>query len=316
MIWLPILVIAIALWAVFWLLWPTPLARLFLAAERRGAGLRSRRLQVDGIDWHFLEGGHGEPLVLLHGFNGDAYHFGRVARKLNRDFRLIVPDLPGFGQTEGADGLDFRIEAQAERVLALLDALGIRRFFLGGSSMGGYIACAVARQAPERVRGLWLLAPGGLREAPLSPLFQKLDQGGDNALVVRGRGDFSRLMDYCFVHPPWMPRPLVRELADRAARHAERAERIFESMRFESQPLETLAEGLATPTLIVWGRLDQVLHPDGLDVLAARMPNGKTMALPETGHLPMIERPRETAEAWISFAHAASRDMPGARQAV
>lgn len=307
MIWLIVLLVVLAAWAVFWLLWPRPLARLFMAAERRQGRLSVRRVKQNGLDWQVLEGGHGEPLILLHGFNGDGYHFTRVSRRLGNHFRVIAPDLPGFGQTTFDKKLDHDIDAQAGRVLDLLEELGIERFYLGGSSLGGYIACAVARLAPERVRALWLLSPGGLQTAPLSPLFEVVQQGGHNALVVSDLKDFRALMDYCFVRPPWVPGPLARELASRAGRHARRTQDIFDDIRFRSTPLEELAEGLDMPTLIVWGQADQVLHPDGLKLLVERMPRAHTLMLPATGHLPMLERPRQTAEAWISFAESMAR---------
>ena len=305
--WLILLGTVLVAWAVLWLLWPKPLARLFMAAERQQGRLRMRRVDCGDIDWHLLEGGHGEPLVLLHGFNGDGYHFARVSRRLGKHFRIIAPDLPGFGQTRFEEKLDYSVEAQADRVLALLDQLGTERFYLGGSSMGGYVACALAKKAPQRVRALWLLNPGGLQNTPLSPLFEVVYAGGHNALVVRDRRDFERLMDYCFVRPPWLPRPLARELADRAGRNAERASEIFEAMRFRSTPLEEMASGLDLPTLIVWGEADQVLHPSGLSLLAECMPEARTLLLPATGHLPMIEKPKVTAEAWISFAESSAR---------
>lgn len=307
--WLIAPLLLTAAWIVFWLLWPGPLARLFMAIERRQGRLAVRRIESGNIRWHMLEGGHGEPLVLLHGFNGDGYHFTRVAQRLGAHFRVLVPDLPGFGQTDFEGELDYRVEVQADRVLALLDELAIERFYLGGSSMGGYVACAMARKAPERVHALWLLNPGGLQTAPLSPLFEVVYQGGDNALVVRDRKDFRRLMDYCFVRPPWLPGPLARSLADRASRHTQRAEQVFDAVRFHSTPLEELADGLDIPTLVVWGQADQVLHPDGLKILDEHMPNARTLLLPATGHLPMIESPRKTAEAWISFAESIARQQ-------
>jgi len=305
--WLTIAAALLAPWVLFWLLWPTPMARLFMVLERRRGRLASRRVECKGIDWHLLEGGHGEALVLLHGFNGDAYHFTRVSRRLGAHFRVIAPDLPGFGQTRFEGELDYTVEAQAQRVVDLLDELGIDRFFLGGNSMGGYVACALTRQAGDRVRGLWLMNAGGLQTAPLSPLFEVVYQGGHNALVVRDRKDFHKLMDYCFVHPPWVPGPLARELADRAGRHVDRADAVFEAIRFRSTPLEELADDLDVPTLVVWGQADQVLHPDGLRLLGERMPQARTLLLPATGHLPMIEKPRQTAEAWISFAQSTAR---------
>jgi abhydrolase domain-containing protein 6 len=292
---------------VFWFLWPAPLARLFLAADRKAGRLRSRRVQIDEIAWHYLEGGRGEPLVLLHGFNADAYHFCRVARYLSSHFRVLAPDLPGFGDTRLDDGVSFRIEDQAERVLAWLDRLGVHEFYLGGNSMGGYLSVAIARLAPERVRALWLLAPGGLHTARLSPVFEEVAEERHNPLVVRDRTDFRRLLDYCFVRPPWIPAPLTRFLIQRAASSSVRAQRMFDAMRYDSRPLEELAAGLETPALIVWGQSDQVLHPSGAGLVEQLMPRTQTLILPSVGHLPMLESPRTSAEAWMTFTESLAR---------
>lgn len=298
-----LLLLAVLLWRV----WPEPLARLFLLADRQHGRLRSKRTQVGDIDWHYLEGGRGEPLVLLHGFNADAHHFSRVSRHLAAHFRILSPDLPGFGETRLEDGVSFRIEDQAEHVLAWLDALGIHEFHLGGNSMGGYISVALARHAPERVRALWLLAPGGLHTAQLSPVFEEVAEERHNPLVIRNQADFQRLTDYCFVHPPWIPAPLARFLARRSARVSVQAQRIFDAMRYDSRPLEELAAGLATPTLVVWGQSDQVLHPSGATLIAKLMPNTETVILQAVGHLPMLEAPRTVAESWLAFSESVAR---------
>lgn len=292
---------------VFWFVWPTPLARLFLSIDRQAGRLRSRRIKVGDIDWHYLEGGHGEPLVLIHGFNADAHHFCRVSRHLALHFRVLAIDLPGFGDTRLDDGVSFRIEDQAERVLEWLDALGIHDFYLGGNSMGGYLSVALARRAPERVRALWLLAPGGLHTAQLSPVFEEVAEERHNPLVVRNLADFRRLVDYCFVHPPWIPGPLARFLARRSARSSVRAQRIFDAMRYDSRPLEELAAGLGTPTLVVWGQADQVLHPSGASLVEKLMPHTQTLILQSVGHLPMLEAPRTSAEAWVAFTESVAR---------
>ncbi|MFU8878022.1 MAG: alpha/beta fold hydrolase, partial [Wenzhouxiangellaceae bacterium] len=258
--------------------------------------------------WHALEGGHGEPLVLLHGFNADADHFNRVARQLTRHFRILAPDLPGFGDTRPAGPVDYRIEAQAGAVLRWMDAAGIRNCYLGGSSMGGYIACAIAARAPERVRALWLLAPGGVESVAPSPLFQEIAEERHNPLVVRNFQDFRRLTDYCFVHPPWIPAPLMRFLARRAAAHSIEHQRAFDAIRFDSPPLERIAANMATPMLIVWGRSDQVLNPAGAQVLADLAPHSECLMLQDTGHLPMLENPATVAESWIAYTERIARE--------
>lgn len=298
-----VMIVAVLLWRV----WPTPLARLFLLADRQHGRLRSKRIDVGNINWHYLEGGHGEPLVLLHGFNADAHHFCRVSRHLSAHFRVLAPDMPGFGETRLEDGVSFRIEDQAEHVLAWLDALGVHHFYLGGNSMGGYISVALARQAPDRVRALWLLAPGGLRTAQLSPVFEEVAEERHNPLVIRNQADFQRLLDYCFVRPPWIPAPLARFLARRSARVSVQAQRIFDAMRYDSRPLEELAAGLETPALVIWGQADQVLHPSGGTLVENLMPNTQSLTLQSVGHLPMLEAPRTSAEAWLAFTESIAR---------
>ncbi len=304
-----IIVTLIVLVIALWRFWPEPLARLFMFLDRRQGRLQRRWKSSGEINWHYLEGGHGEPLILLHGFNADAHHFCRVSHLLSPHFRILAPDLPGFGQTHPAESSSFRIEDTADQILAWLDELGIHEFYLGGNSMGGYLAVAMARRAPERVRALWLLAPGGLREARLSAVMEEVAEERHNPLVIRNYRDFQRLLDYCFVHPPWIPAPLARYLAARSALEAVRAQRIFDAIRYDSSPLESLAQGLETPALVVWGQADQVLHVDGATHIEKLMPHCKTLRLPSIGHLPMIEAPRTTAEAWIGFTEWLARQQ-------
>lgn len=306
----PILTLGIVLLitVLLWRFWPRPIALAFRALDRRAGRLRSCRVRVGSAHWHVLEGGHGENLVMLHGFNADADHFTRVARHLSRHFRILAPDLPGFGDTEFDGPLDYRIPAQAERVIEWMDAAGVQRCYLGGSSMGGYIAAEVARRAPERVRALWLLAPGGVEGAPHSPLFQEIAEERHNPLIIRHLGDFRRLVDYCFVHPPFIPAPLARHLAGRAAGRAVDHQRAFDAFRFDSEPLESIIDEVAVPALVVWGRSDQVLNPAGAAIVEAHMPSAEILLLPDTGHLPMLENPCTVAESWISYTEKLARE--------
>jgi len=304
---LAFMVAIVVLACLAWWIFPTPFARLFLRLDRQAGRLKSRRLHSGGLDWHYLEGGRGEPLVLLHGFNADAYHFCRVGRHLSAHFRIIAPDLPGFGETTTGDGVSYRIQDIADQVLEFLDDLGVHTIYLGGNSMGGYIAAAMARRAPDRVRGLWLLAPGGLHSAPIAPVLAEVAEDRHNPLVIRNVSDFRRLTGYCFVRPPWIPGPVVRFLAARTARHSVRAQRIFDAMRFDSTPLEEIADGLEVPTLIIWGHSDQVLSAEGGHLLTKLMPDAEFIGLPDIGHLPMLEAPRRSAETWLAFTESRAR---------
>jgi pimeloyl-ACP methyl ester carboxylesterase len=94
---------------------------------------------ADGTHIAYLEGGSGEPLVLVHGFGADKDNFTRVARWLTPHYRVIAHDVVGFGESTHLPDADYRYAVQAERVRAFVQALGLARVQLGGNSMGGGI---------------------------------------------------------------------------------------------------------------------------------------------------------------------------------
>src|SRR5262245_42091134 len=114
--------------------------------RRRGAGLS------------FLMGGDGEPLLLLHGVPGSSQSWQKVGIKVASRFRVIIPDLMGFGASDPpAD--DFYLEAQARSLRALLNYLQIKSLILGGHGFGASVALTLMRLYPElHVSGLILSA--------------------------------------------------------------------------------------------------------------------------------------------------------------
>ena len=109
-------VIALAILACIHLA-PEQALHVALAAERSRSGLERKQIDLaDGQHWVYLEGGRGEPLLLLHGFGADKDNFTRVARFLTPHYRVIVPDLIGFGESAHPANADYSPSAQAERV--------------------------------------------------------------------------------------------------------------------------------------------------------------------------------------------------------
>ncbi len=301
-----LLIALLALLALSWLA-PGVVYRGAMAWERRAAGLELGAVGVDGESWSLLQGGNkaAPTLLLLHGFGADKDNWVRIAGHLRARFHLIVPDLPGFGDSAPAAGADYSIEAQAARVGRLLDALGLEGVSVGGSSMGGYIALALARQRPDQIESLWLLAPGGIGAAPLSEMIEHIAGGGDNPLIPASPDEFERTLDFVFERRPFIPWPVRRYLGRRQAVARERYEAIFADLRYRSRPAEALAAGLLQPTLIVWGSEDRVLHPGGAELLAAVMPGASVRIMPGVGHLPMVEAPRQTASEYLAWRQKA-----------
>ena len=192
------LTIILALVVVYYI-FPDVAFKLLLKAERISSGLKQHSIEVEGLHIEYLEGGQGDVVLLLHGFGANKDNWTRISRHFTPHFRVIAPDLPGFGESSRQPDSNYTIAAQADRVHAFARALGLQSFHLGGSSMGGQIAGVYTAQHPESVISLWLVAPGGVVSAAPSEMHRELDAGRPNPLVAGSVEDYSRLIDFVFV---------------------------------------------------------------------------------------------------------------------
>lgn len=300
-----LLSLLLGLLSLYYLL-PETTYRLLIQAERTSAGLELRRVRAASLEFAYLEGGRGEALVVLHGFGANKDHWTRIAQHLTPHFRLIAPDLPGFGETGPAPDGDYTIRRQVQRVNAFASALGISSFHLGGSSMGGHIAGAYAAAYPRKVKSLLLVAPGGVVSAESSDMQEWIVAGGGNPLVAQNLQDFRRTLGFLFHKKPFIPRPVQTVLLREAVRRRPMNLEIFKQIHhaWTDAPLERLLVGLPVATLIVWGARDRVLHVSGAGILETVMPQASVEVIAAVGHLPMIEKPRATAEAYLDFRAA------------
>jgi pimeloyl-ACP methyl ester carboxylesterase len=199
---------------------PESATGIVLQLDRSRAGLVRREITLpSGVHYAYLEGGTGEPLMLLHGFGADKDNFTRVAAHLTSRYRVIVPDQVGFGESSHLPDGDYRSQAQADRLHQLALALGIRRVHLGGSSMGGQISMAYAAKYPAAVSSLWLLAPAGVWSAPKSELARLTQDQGRNPLIARNEDEFAQMVDFVMSDPPFVPRVILNVWSDRRRFH-------------------------------------------------------------------------------------------------
>lgn len=297
-----VLILAFAALAAFDYFAPYTAARLGLSLEQQRSGLHEARAAIPGFEMPYLEGGQGEPLLLIHGFGADKNNFTRVARLLTPHYRVLIPDLPGFGGASKPDTATYTIAEQVERLRLFAQGLGVKRVHLGGSSMGGFIACAWAAKYPDEVASLWLLAPAGTAAAFDSELRRRYQETGELLLVAKTPAEHARVRDFVMSDPPLLPYSVKQVLAERAAADYPLHLRIFQALNQEP-PLESYVMRLDTPALIVWGTEDRALNPKGADALKAIMPNAAAILMPGIGHLPMIEAVQQSAGDYLAFRH-------------
>jgi pimeloyl-ACP methyl ester carboxylesterase len=278
----------------------TAIRRAATAATRAAAGLRVRTTVIDGlrVTYDIRAEGSDPPIVMLHGFSADRDVWGRFALHL-RGHRVVIPDLAGHGRTPFRPGGGYSAPAQAGRVIALLDALGIARAHLVGNSMGGFVAATLARLAPMRVASVALIDPAGVTSPHPSPLVKMLT-GGHNPFLFEDRCGFEPFYAMTMRKPPPLPRTVRRAIAeDYVARRAQLAE-IFEDFYDSDQLDDHLAE-ISVPAWVVWGRHDQLIDVSAARVWADGLPHATLTVYDDLGHVPMLEAPRRTSRDYRAF---------------
>jgi len=279
---------------------PEKATKLAINLERKRSGLTLKEITLPGeLHYVYLEGGQGEPLMLLHGFGGDKDNFTRVARFLTPHYRVIVPDHIGFGESSHPQDADYSAGVQAARIRTLAKALGITKLHIGGNSMGGHISMMYAALFPDEVNSLWLLDPGGIWSAPSNGLREIIVKTGENPLLARSEDEFAKIFAFVMADPPFIPRPLLNVMARERIHNYELEKRIFKEITADSA--EKYVTGLKTPTLIVFGDKDRVINPATAEVLHKLMPCSEVIIMKGLGHLPMIEQPRKSAEDYLKF---------------
>lgn len=279
---------------------PSQSAKLGLAIERRRAGLSWDSVSVPGADMPYLEGGHGDTIVLLHSFAGDKDNFIRAAVYLTRHYHVVIPDLPGFGEASRDAGARYSIDQQVANVHAFLYRLGLDRVHLGGNAMGGFIATEYAVRYPGQVASLWLLSAAGTAAAMDSDLVREYAATGAVPWLLPSADAFDAMIAACTARAPFIPSSGRRRLGLRGAADFDLHTRVLRELQ-NSPFLEARFYRIEVPALIVWGSDDRVHHAAGADALHAIMPHSRVIRMPGIGHLPVVEAPRRCAQDYLDF---------------
>lgn len=281
--------------------------------------LTEHTVTVAGKPMFVAETGNGAAVVMLHGGGPGASGVSNYSRNIDalaEQYRVIVPDMPGYGRSaKGVDQSD-PFGYLADMIRGLLDELGLATAHLIGNSYGGAAALRLALDTPHRVDKLVLMGPGGIgttRGAPTAGLKSLLSYyGGDgpsrgkletfirNYLVYEGASVPDDLIDLRYaasIDPEVVADPpLRRPTGPMALRMLWRMDLTRDSR----------LKHLQTPTLVLWGRDDKVNRPAGGPMLANLMPNAELVMTSRTGHWMQWERARLFNRLVIDFLRTPS----------
>ncbi len=244
-------------------------------------------------------------IVLLHAFPLGANMWEPQIRSIPKGWRLITPDLRGFGGTSEADGGTPSMDDYARDVIDLLAALGITRAVVGGCSMGGYATFAVIRRAPEIVEGVVLADT----RAGADSLEGRANRRSMLALVDReGPSGVARDM---------MPKLLGRTTRETDTTVESTVRRLIKQqspegirgaiLRMMDRPDSmSLLPTMTVPVLVLVGEEDELTPVEESRKIAAAIPGARLEIIPSAGHLANLEQPGPFNAALESFLTALS----------
>ena len=246
------------------------------------------------------EVGSGKPVVLLHGFPLDRGMWRPQLAGLSGKCRLLVPDLPGFGDSALLSGTP-TMESMADAVALWLDHLQLKdKVILGGLSMGGYVSFAFARKYPDRLRGLILADTRA--------------EADDDA----ARANRDRMIGFASTNPA---SAVIEQMIPRLigsstqSRNPERVEEIrligsrqrpagilaaLQALRNRPDSISTLPL-IQVPTLILVGQEDGLTPPSVAEIMRSKIRKATLVELPQAGHMANLEAPGPFNDAVAQF---------------
>ncbi len=265
----------------------------------------SRTLDVNGLRVHYLDWGNlgAPPILCVHGYTSSAQAFNALARRLRDRHHVVAPDVRGHGESGWSPAGAYQYENQVGDLAALVDKLGLARFTLVGTSMGGIIAMAYAGAHPDRLARLLINDIGPDVEVGSQRITQ----------MVGSRPDEFATLDDAMVYRRQMS-PIVagrspedqRELALGVLRQRPDGrwiwkmdpEYVRQRVRIGAPQRPALWPALqrvTCPTLVVWGSDSDVLSESQARRMVAALPKGELVTVPGVGHAPTLVEPAVVA---------------------
>jgi pimeloyl-ACP methyl ester carboxylesterase len=265
---------------------------LALSAQVPG-GVASKHVTVLGFKLHYLEAGHGAPVVLLHGLGGDGSRWARNIEPLARDFHVFALDQIGFGDSDKPLA-NYHTGMLSEFLVDFLKAVNVPKASLVGNSMGAGVALYTAVHHPQAVDRIVLADGGGFRSPsaapPAAPSPDALRRRQLQNSVTRDETrEFFRIL---FHDKSLVTDKMVDEQLALRLRSAFTITKMQEAGERGSLT-EPQVRGVTAPTLVVWGKYDELANPAGADRLAAAIPHARKVIVDNCGHMPQIEKADE-----------------------
>jgi pimeloyl-ACP methyl ester carboxylesterase len=258
-----------------------------------------KKIKFKGTEISYSDHGEGKCTVLLHGYLENGMVWDSFIRDFPRGYRFIVPDLPGHGNS-GSWGKVHSMDELAASVKAILDKEGIRRIFLAGHSMGGYVTMAFANNFPE-----YLSAYALVHSTPFADTEEKREnRDREISLVLCGKKRQIVLVN--------IPKAFATDNLNRMSKEVELLKNM--AMRSPDKGMVALLNGMKErpdrsavlqnrnlPLLLIGGMKDNYIPAEVFEKLVEMAPHARVLRLENSGHQGFMEEPGHVIKAFTDF---------------
>src|SRR5271163_1595148 len=283
---------------------------------------QSKTLNVNGLALHYLEWGKGDapPIVCVHGYTGSADAFNALARHLEDRFHILAPDVRGHGESAWSPAGAYRYEDQASDLAGFVVGLGLDKFVLIGTSMGGIIAMTSAAEHGDRLLGLGINDIGPEAEAGTQRITQMVGSRPDEFASLEKAMAYRRsaspiLAARSAEDQHELALGVLRRRAD--GKWGWKMDPAYIRQRVEHgaparPPLWPVLQALPCPTLVVWGTESDVLSEVQVLRMVDVLPRGELVRVPGIGHAPTLVEPMVLAalDRFLGGLHVRQRPSP------
>jgi len=278
--------------------------------KRLGASLHTHQ-GPPLMEWAKIGSDKKETLILIHGFGDRKESFYFIAKFLKERLNLVIPDLPGFGNSGMDPDLVYSLDNYIDWLDRFIEQTGLDSFHLAGCSMGGAIAAKLAAQFPSRVKTLSLVGSAGFYLSDKHSIYDEV-LAGSNIFHIHSPGDFETLQSRIFRKSPPLPTCVKEYMILRAMGDRKWLAKIFDELvdmdsiksgkiSLEQASLNHLCKDITMPVMLFWGRHDSLLPCETAPFVEKLLPRARVHIYEAYGHVPHLEGPGKLAGHMLDF---------------
>jgi pimeloyl-ACP methyl ester carboxylesterase len=253
-------------------------------------GFAAETVTVNGATTALKRGGQGEPLLFLHGADG-LIEWPKILDALAEHYEVIVPDLPGFGQTPNPDFVD-DISDVAYWGLDLLEVLKLGKVRVLGHSLGGWAGLEMAVRSQELIRSLALIAPAGIHLKGVAKADIYMIDPDQQARLAYADAALGAAAAERAAAGKYLNEAILNRIA---------SARLGWSPRLYNPRLERWLHRVHVPTLVLWGESDRIIPTPYAEAFCQLIPGAEKVIVEAAGHLPHVERQQDVLDVLRPF---------------